>query len=80
MSIAVILESRHTTNAASQTLLPLSATPATVDDEVVGPSTFYIEEITDTLDHLRGGGVENIANTWLQCNKRPEVWQIHIKH
>lgn len=75
MSMAVILESRHTTSTAA-TAAPTAAQPfsaSTADDEVIGPSTFYIEEITDTLDHLRSGGVENLANTWLQCNKRPEV-------
>lgn len=68
MSMAVILESRHKTSTTAQ---PYTA--SAVDDEVIGPSTFYIEEITDTLDHLRSGGVENLANTWLNCNKRPEV-------
>lgn len=72
MSMAVILESRHTANTASQQFTA-STGGAGDDEEVIGPSTFYIEEITDTLDHLRSGGVESLANTWLQCNKRPEV-------
>lgn len=75
MSMVVILESRHTSTTATQ---PFSMSG--VDDEVIGPSTFYIEEITDTLDHLRSGGVENLANTWLQCNKRPEVNAKYTTH
>lgn len=68
MFMAVILESRHllndTTNASGSSAM---------DTEFIGPSSFYIEEIQDTLDHLRTGGVENLAGTWLNCNKRPEV-------
>lgn len=63
--LAVILESRHSidNNEASS----LAANNHT------GPSRFYIDEIQDTLDHLQTGGVENLATTWLNANKRPEV-------
>lgn len=37
------------------------------------PSPFYIEEIQDTLEHLRIVGIENLANTWVLYNKRPQV-------
>lgn len=39
----------------------------------ITPSPFYIEEIQDTLEHLRTGGVENLAITWLSSNKRPQI-------
>lgn len=39
----------------------------------ITPSPFYIEEIQDTLEHLKIGGIENLANAWVNCNKRPQV-------
>lgn len=67
MFMAVILESRH-----FDEYQPMDKT-SLVDANFIGPSSFYIEEIQDTLDHLRSGGVESLASTWLSCNKRPEV-------
>lgn len=63
--MAVLLESRHSIDSDE----PSSSTAF----DYIGPSRFYIEEIQDTLDHLQSGGVENLANTWLSANKRPEV-------
>lgn len=63
MFMTVIFEARHSSNDAS----------TTITKNIIGPSAFYIDEISDTLDHLRTGGIENLANAWLQCNKRPEV-------
>lgn len=57
--MAVILESRQTTSGDEQLCIT--------------PSPFYIEEIQDTLEHLRTGGVENLAVTWISSNKRPQV-------
>lgn len=59
MLLAVILESRQTTSGDEQLCIT--------------PSPFYIEEIQDTLEHLRTGGVENLAITWISSNKRPQV-------
>lgn len=64
--MAVILESRHRTNPDE----PSSSANASCH---IAPSRFYIEEIQDTLDHLQSGGIENLASTWLNANKRPEV-------
>lgn len=63
--MAVILESRHSidNNEASSSAV----------NHHTDPSRFYIDEIQDTLDHLQTGGVENLATTWLNANKRPEV-------
>lgn len=66
--MAVILESRHSIDANE----PSSSTI----NNRIGPSRFYIDEIQDTLDHLQSGGVENLAMTWLNANKRPEVSKI----
>lgn len=41
--------------------------------EKIGPSPFYIEEIQDTLDHLKTGGVELLASTWVKDNRRPQI-------
>lgn len=57
--LAVILESRQTLPGDEQLCIT--------------PSPFYIEEIQDTLEHLRTGGVENLATTWINCNKRPQI-------
>ncbi|XP_037048340.1 protein inturned [Bradysia coprophila] len=59
--LAVILESRQMTSGDEQLCIT--------------PSPFYIEEIQDTLEHLRTGGVENLAVTWISSNKRPQVIQ-----
>lgn len=64
--LAVILESRHRANLNE----PSSSSSSY---GFIGPSRFYIEEIQDTLDHLLSCGIENLANTWLNANKRPEV-------
>lgn len=64
--LAVILESRHHADANE----PSSSSSAY---GVISPSRFYIEEIQDTLDHLLSCGIDNLANTWLNANKRPEV-------
>lgn len=63
--MAVILEARHFHDDAMNT--------SSGDNEIIGPSLFYIEEISDTLDHLRSTGIENLASVWLHSNKRPEV-------
>lgn len=57
--LAVILESRQMLSGDEQ----LCITPA----------PFYIEEIQDTLEHLRTGGIENLAATWINSNKRPQI-------
>lgn len=62
--MAVILESRH---------MEIEGASSSTATDYIGPSRFYIEEIQDTLDHLQTGGVENLANTWLSANKRPET-------
>lgn len=64
--LAVILESRHRIDPDE----PSSSASAS---GFIGPSRFYIDEIQDTLDHLQSGGIENLAATWLNANKRPEV-------
>lgn len=64
--MAVILEARHKIDPEE----PSSSSSAS---GFVGPSRFYIDEIQDTLDHLQSGGIENLASTWLNANKRPEV-------
>lgn len=64
LCMAVILESRY--------LDPEGISSSTTSD-YIGPSRFYIEEIQDTLDHLQIDGVENLANMWLNANKRPET-------
>lgn len=66
--MAVILESRHRIEPDEAS--PSSSANAT---GLIGPSRFYIDEIQDTLDHLHANGIENLANTWLNANKRPEV-------
>lgn len=65
--MAVILESRHKIDVEEPTSSAKSS-------DNITPSRFYIEEIQDTLDHLQSGGIENLANTWLYANKRPEVY------
>lgn len=57
--LAVILESRQMLSSDEQLCIT--------------PSPFYIEEIQDTLEHLRTGGVENLAVTWINSNKRPQI-------
>lgn len=69
--MAVILESRHRIDPDE----PSSSANAS---GYVGPSRFYIDEIQDTLDHLHANGIENLANTWLNANKRPEVRSLMI--
>lgn len=64
--LAVILESRQMTSGDEQLCIT--------------PSPFYIEEIQDTLEHLRTGGVENLAVTWISSNKRPQVIQESSDH
>lgn len=64
--IATVLESRHGADSED-------ASSSSMASQHIGPSRFYIEEIQDTLDHLQSGGVENLANTWINANKRPEV-------
>lgn len=73
MLLAVILESRHLNNTTSST-----SNLDSIETEIITPSPFYIEEIQDTLDHLRTGGIENLANTWINCNKRPQVNTIFL--
>ncbi|XP_059622664.1 protein inturned [Phlebotomus argentipes] len=58
MAIAVLLESRYVD--ASQTA------------QFIPPSPFYVEEIQDTLEHLRSGGIETLASTWIASNRRPQ--------
>lgn len=62
--IAAILEARHNN---------IDSEDAASASQYIGPARFYIEELQDTLDHLQTGGVENLANTWINANKRPEV-------
>lgn len=64
LCMAVILESRY---------LDPEGISSTTTSDYIGPSRFYIEEIQDTLDHLQMDGVENLANMWLNANKRPET-------
>lgn len=59
MLLAVILESRQGLSGEEQLCIT--------------PSPFYIEEIQDTIEHLRTGGVENLASMWINCNKRPQI-------
>lgn len=47
-------------------------------DLCITPSPFYIEEIQDTFEHLKSGGIENLANTWMSANKRPQVFYYFI--
>lgn len=61
MLLAVILESRHDNTTGSDVRSNIT------------PSPFYIEEIQDTFEHLKTGGIENLASTWIQSNKRPQV-------
>lgn len=72
--MAVILESRHRIDPSE---------PSSSSSAYIGPSRFYIDEIQDTLDHLQANGIENLASTWLNANKRPEVclrkWNIEWK-
>lgn len=63
MLLAVVLESRH----VEGTLLGSS------ERLCITPSPFYIEEIQDTFEHLKSGGIENLASTWIQSGKRPQV-------
>lgn len=63
MMLAVLLESRHDNSSDEQFF--------------ISPSPFYIEEIQDTLEHLRTGGIENLASTWVNSNKRPQVCTKH---
>lgn len=63
MVLAVVLESRH----VEGTLLGSS------ERLCITPSPFYIEEIQDTFEHLKSGGIENLASTWIQSGKRPQV-------
>lgn len=65
--LAVILESRHHRIDIDA---PSSSSSAY---GFIGPSRFYIEEIQDTLDHLQSSGIDNLANTWINANKMPEV-------
>lgn len=58
MCLAVVLESRHDND---------------VDRTYITPSPFYVEEIQDTFDHIKSGGIESLASTWIGCNKRPQV-------
>lgn len=60
--LAVVLESRHLNEQQQQQ-----------QQQVVYPSPFYIEEIQDTLAHLQSSGLEQLLNTWIVCNKRPQV-------
>lgn len=54
--LAVVLESRYTDQKF----------------QYITPSPFYVEEIQDTVEHLRTGGIENLAGTWIGLNKRPQ--------
>lgn len=58
--LAVVLESRNLSEPHQRI-------------EPVFPSPFYIEEIQDTLAHLQSSGLEPLLNTWIACNKRPQV-------
>lgn len=53
--LAVLLESRYTDQKY----------------QYINPAPFYVEEIQDTVEHLRVGGVESLTATWLSANKRP---------
>lgn len=53
--LAVLLESRYTDQKY----------------QYINPAPFYVEEIQDTVQHLRNGGIENLTATWLTANKRP---------
>lgn len=53
--LAVLLESRYTDQNC----------------QYINPAPFYVEEIQDTVEHLRDGGIENLTTTWLTANKRP---------
>lgn len=68
MLLAVVLESRHNT--------AISCNDNDFVNGFVTPSPFYIEEIQDTLEHLRTVGIENLANTWVLYNKRPQVGDV----
>lgn len=48
--------------------------------ERIGPSPFYIEEIQDTLDHLKTGGIELLASTWAKDNRRPQINRDETQH
>lgn len=65
MLLATILESRYNPSMACN--------DNDFENGFVTPSPFYIEEIQDTLEHLRTVGIENLANTWVLYNKRPQV-------
>lgn len=67
MFMAVILESRHKIDIEEPSSSAANSTGH------IEPSRFYIEEIQDTIDHLQSLGIENLANAWLNANKRPEV-------
>lgn len=53
--LAVLLESRYTDQKY----------------QFINPAPFYVEEIQDTVEHLRNGGIESLTATWLTANKRP---------
>ncbi|GAB0097160.1 Protein inturned [Sergentomyia squamirostris] len=59
MAIAVLLESRYVDSSQ-------------MTSQFIPPSAFYIEEIQDTLEHLRSGGIESLAATWITSNRRPQ--------
>lgn len=59
MLLAVLLEARHD----GQDVLQPHVTPA----------PFYIEEIQDTFEVLQAGGVAEVAEMWMRCNRRPQV-------
>lgn len=44
-----------------------------IQERIIPPSLFYIEEIQETLDHLRHGGIETLAKAWITSNKRPQI-------
>lgn len=58
MLLAVLLEARHD----SDLLVPH-----------ITPAPFYMEEMQDTFELLKAGGIETIAEAWMRCNKRPQV-------
>lgn len=58
MLLAVLLEARH----ENDLLVPH-----------IMPSPFYIEEIQDTFELLKSGGIETVADAWMRANKRPQV-------
>lgn len=60
MLLAVILESR------------IDGSNTKEEDLIIRPSPFYIEEIQETLEHLKTGGIESLANSWASYNKRPQ--------